>query len=372
MKIFVLAGEASGDQLGAQLLEQLQRGNPNLNVRGVGGDAMAARGVASLFPMRDLSLMGLAEVVPKIPLLLQRLRKVENEIREFAPDIVITIDVPDFSKRLARRLQDLRQSGKIKLVHYVAPTVWAWRPGRADVMARLFDHVLCLYPFEPGYFHGAGMDATFVGHPVAMRPAMGDAGRLRQKLDIHPDRPVILLLPGSRSGEVKRLWPAFLAAYDLLRQQHPELLALVPGFDHLHYTPNVSGRDDIVFLTDTMDKADAFALAAEQGGAIAASGTVSLELARASCPHMVAYAMHPITFYIAKWLVKLGHVNMINIMADGRVVPELLQGAVTPHALAQTYLSVMADSEAQKNAFAQVMAQLQPPTDQEISKILLQ
>ncbi len=369
-KLFIIAGEASGDQLGAALLKDLCSHYPGVAVRGVGGQAMAAHGLSSIFPMQDLSLMGIAEVLPKIPMILKRLQETESAIREFAPDIVLTIDVPDFSKLLARRLQNLRKIKKIKIIHYVAPTVWAWRASRAKVMAKLFDHLFCLFPFEPPYFERAGLHATFVGHPIAQQ-ANGDPTHLRSRLNIGADQPVVCLLPGSRRGEIEKLWPIFLAAFQKLKVQQPNLVAVIPTLPHLKPLLKLPLDAAIYILDAADDKHDAFALAAAQGGAIAASGTVSLELARANCPHLVAYKLHPLTYWIVKLLYKLPYVNLVNILAARLIVPEILQDNVTPDILARNYCHVMTKSGSQKLDFSEQMAKLKTSSDM-AAKTLLQ
>ncbi|HRJ12219.1 MAG TPA: lipid-A-disaccharide synthase [Alphaproteobacteria bacterium] len=357
MKIFIVAGETSGDQLGAKLLSDLRALHPDIEVRGIGGMALAQQGMQSLFSMSDLSLMGIAEVLPKIPQLIKRLDKTAAAIAEFAPDIVLTIDVPDFSKRLAKKLQPLR--GKIKLVHYVAPTVWAWRAGRAKTMAKLFDHLFCLFPFEPPYFEREGLAATFVGHPIAMQEEKGDAAHLRAKLAIRDDQQVICFLPGSRRSEVKKLLPIFLETLQRLQQQNPDIVALLPTMPHL--------QDEVLAQTNSIanlhvlppqDKQDAFALAAEQGGAIAASGTVTLELAAVGCPHVIAYVLHPLTEMMVRMLYKLPHVNLVNILAGRTIVCEYLQGAVTADALVTAYKDCREKSAHQKVEFIEQLNKL--------------
>ena len=375
MKIFIVAGEASGDQLGAWLMADLRAISPGVEIIGVGGDEMATQGLTSIFPMSDLSVMGFAEVVPKIPLLLKRIRETAEAIQKSAPDIVVTIDVPDFSKRLARRLQPLRRSGKVKLVHYVAPTVWAWRSGRAKIMTKLFDHLLCVFPFEPPYFTRVGLSASFVGHPVAMAErTQGNAQRLREKLGIQADQPVLCLLPGSRRGEVKKLLPVFLETFQKLKLKNPNWVCVLPTLEHLKETLMDSclrGNDGVYVVTGAQDKYDAFALAAEQGGAIAASGTVTLELAMAGCPHLVAYRVHPMTYWIVRTLVNLSFVNLINILAEQLIIPEILQVKVTSENLLSEFEKCYAHRMEQTAAFQTEMQKLLPPGSQAAARAVL-
>jgi lipid-A-disaccharide synthase len=371
MRIVIIAGEASGDQLGARLLADLRALQQDLTVMGVGGEALAAQGLKSLFPMSDLSLMGLAEVLPKIPLILRRIKQTAKAITAFAPDIVITIDAPDFSKRLARRLQPLRRRGA-KLVHYVAPTVWVWRPGRAKIMAKLFDHLLCLFPFEPPYFEKVGLPTSFVGHPLAMLSIIkGDAGRLRQKLGIRADQPVLCLLPGSRAGEVRRLLPVFLETFHKLKKQNPEWVAILPTLENLKPLIGEIAPKGVHILTGPQDKLDAFALTAEQGGAIAASGTVSLELAAQGCPHVIAYIMHPLTYWIARAVVKTPFVNLINILAGRAVIPEILQREVTSEKLLSAFEKCYIGRMTQVSAFNAQLEKLAPPAPDAAARAVL-
>jgi lipid-A-disaccharide synthase len=371
MRIVIIAGEASGDQLGARLLVDLLALQPDAEFMGIGGEAMATLGLKSLFPMSDLSLMGLAEVLPKIPLILRRLKQTARAIIEFKPDIVVTIDAPDFSKRLARRLQPLRRRGT-KLVHYVAPTVWVWRAGRAKVMAKLFDHLLCLFPFEPPYFEKFGLPTSFVGHPLAMRAVVkGDAERLRQKLGINADQPVLCLLPGSRVGEVRPLLPVFLATFQKLKQQNSEWIAILPTLENLKPLIQTMVPDGVHILTGPQNKLDAFALTAEQGGALAASGTISVELAVSSVPHLIAYTVHPLTYWIARRVVQTPFVNLINILAGAPIIPEILQDEVTSEKLLSEFEKCYIGRMQQVQAFNAQIQKLLPPSPDAAARAVL-
>ncbi|MEM9852688.1 MAG: lipid-A-disaccharide synthase, partial [Pseudomonadota bacterium] len=209
MKAFVIAGEPSGDALGAALIDGLRATGP-LTVTGIGGPMMASAGMPSLFPMDDLSVMGVVEVLPRLPRLLWRLRQTVRAAQAAAPDVLITVDSPDFTLRVARRLRAKQGAAAPPVVHYVAPSVWAWRPERAGRMAAHVDHVLALLPFEPPYMEAAGMSCDFVGHPAAaaLPPSPGDMAALRDDLGFGP-APVLTLLPGSRRGEVARLAPVY-------------------------------------------------------------------------------------------------------------------------------------------------------------------
>jgi lipid-A-disaccharide synthase len=228
--LFLIAGEPSGDQLGAALIAGLrQLCGESLRIEGVGGPAMQAEGLQSRFPMDELSVMGIAEVLPRAFHLLRRIRETADAVVHARPDALVTIDSPDFTLRVARRaraaLPDLR------VIHYVAPSVWAWRPGRAAKMARVVDHVLALLPFEPPYMQAAGMTCDFVGHPAAAVPQASaeEVAGFRAGLGLDPDQRLLCVLPGSRQGEVTRLAPVFAEVIRRLRAEDPRLAVIVPA-----------------------------------------------------------------------------------------------------------------------------------------------
>lgn len=330
----LIAGEPSGDHLGAALIAGLReiRGN-DLRIEGVGGPAMAREGLDSRFPMEELSVMGLAEVLPRARSLLRRVRETARAVIAARPDALITIDSPDFCLRVARRVR--AAAPDIPIIHYVAPSVWAWRPGRAAKMARSVDHVLALLPFEPPYLQAAGMTCDFVGHPVATLPrAQADEiAALRAELGIRADQRMLLVLPGSRRGEVSRLGPIFADVIGRLRTRDPDLAVVVPaagaaldlvrtafpadaeGWPRI-LEPLEHGKQD----AETRKRA-AFAAA---DVALAASGTVSLELAAAGTPMVIAYGANPLTAWLAKRLVRIDTVTLVNLVTDTRTVPEYL------------------------------------------------
>lgn len=337
MKVFLIAGEPSGDLLGARLMAALkQRGVSNFC--GVGGARMVEQGLTSLFPMTDLALFGLAEILPKIPLILRRLRETADAIKREKPDVVITIDAPDFSFRVARKLKG---SG-IRFVHYVAPTVWAWRPGRAKKIQPLFNHLLALFPFEPPYFHKVGLDCSFVGHPlVEAGIEQADGSRFISKYNLKADQPILVLLPGSRRSEIGVLLNDFEKTLALLKPVYPNLQVVMPAVPHL--LEDIRGRTatwpfPVLLVTGDGDKYDAFKAAT---AALAASGTVALELGLAGTPAAVAYRLHPLTYLLYRRLIKVGHVNLVNIMAGRTVVPELLQQDCTPEKMAETITQLL-------------------------------
>ncbi len=323
MNIFLVAGEPSGDLLGARLMQALKTRRSDIVFSGVGGSRMEAEGLVSLFPMSDLTLFGVAELLPKIPNLLRRIAQTAEAIRQQNPDVVVTIDAPDFCFRVAKHLQG---SG-IRFVHYVAPTVWAWRPGRAKKIQPLFKHLLALFPFEPPYFERAGLPCTFVGHPLLEAGIeRSSAERFRAKYDIAADHPILVILPGSRRSELKQLLPEFSGVVRELATKHPALKIIVPTLPH--YVERMAqevknwGGADVLVITGDEDKYDAFTAAR---CALAASGTVALELGLAATPAVIAYKIHPLTAALYRRFIKTPLANLVNIMAGRMVVPEYLQ-----------------------------------------------
>ncbi len=325
-KIFLIAGEESGDILGAALLHDLKAQDPSIRYSGIGGSRMQAEGLESLFPMQDLSVMGLFEVLRHLPRILKRMRQAIDAILEQQPDVLVTIDSPDFCLRVAKAIK--RRAPQIKIIHYVAPTVWAWRAGRAKKIARFLDGLMCLFPFEPPYFIKYGLKAEFVGHPLArviqpISQQQREAFYLKYALD--PQKPILCLLPGSRHREIQSLWPAFVTAARMLRQQMPQLQVIVPTLPHLK-TMLSQVPNDFVIMDDRADKYTAFQCST---AALHASGTVALELALCGTPMVTAYKVNPVTAWLAARLLKTQFVNLVNILAGKPIVPELLQEQAT-------------------------------------------
>ena len=356
MLIYLVAGEASGDALGARLMAALKElAGGEVTFAGIGGPDMAAQGLQSLFPMTELAVMGLVEVLPRVPALLRRLRQTARDVARRKPDLLVTIDSPDFAYRLASRISDRG----LRRVHYVAPSVWAWRPGRVHTFRRHFDHVLALLPFEPPYFEAAGLPCTHVGHPVVESGLDGgDGAAFRARHGIAADRPLLAVLPGSRMGEVRRLLPIFLGALGELHRRRQGLqvvVATVPAVDEA-----VKAADWPVPATivDGTEKADAFAAS---DSAIAASGTVTLELALAGVPHLIAYRGNPVSALALRALIRIPYANLINLVLDRPAIPELLQQNCTPHSVAREAVRLLSDEPVraqQQRDFAQAMDKL--------------
>ncbi|MCB1538968.1 MAG: lipid-A-disaccharide synthase [Alphaproteobacteria bacterium] len=362
--IYLVAGEMSGDLLGARLVQAIRHiSGRNLRFAGVGGAAMAAAGVPSLFPIRDLSVMGLAEVLPRLPRILGRLSQCARDIVARQPAIVVTIDSPGFCFRLVRKLRD--KCPNTKFIHYVAPQVWAWKPERAAKVAQLFDGLMCLLPFEPPYFTAHGLRAAFVGHPaVNLHETLLPEGReaFFEKYDLSLTNPpaILSLLFGSREGEINRLGPPiYEAAYRILREW-PNLAVLVPTVPHLWARLKaIIGSDQRFIPVDSEDRFQAFALSQ---AAIATSGTVGLELAMLGVPHVVAYRFSAPTFWLAKRMVKVPHMHLVNLLLNERVVPEFLQNDANGRNLAGAALDLLINrngvAEREREGFARAYRML--------------
>ena len=297
--VWILAGEASGDVLGARLMHALRARNPHIRFAGVGGTRMAQEGLASLFPMRDLAVMGLVEILPRVRQLSRRLNQAVADIAAQKPDLVITIDSPGFALRLLRRIAGM---GMLR-VHYVAPQVWAWRQKRVHKFPGLWDELLCLLPFEEEFFGRHGLKTRFVGHPVLQSGAQeGDASRFRARHGLADNARVLVLMPGSRRSEVPRLLPVFGQMLALLRTSMPDVVPVVPVSPVVAATVEQAVHNwpvRPIVVTDVDDKHDAFAAA---GAALTKSGTSTLELALAGVPMAVTYRVNPLTAFMARRL----------------------------------------------------------------------
>jgi lipid-A-disaccharide synthase len=318
MRLFVIAGEPSGDRLGAALMAGLKALAPGVEFRGVGGPGMEGQGLASLFPMEELTVMGLVEVLPKYRALKRRIAQTAQAVLDSGADALVTIDSPDFCLRVARIVRAARPG--FRVIHYVAPSVWAWRPGRAAKMAPVVDHVLALLPFEPPYMTAAGMTCDFVGHPVVAEPLAGPAQVAEFAARHGLAAPWLLVLPGSRKSEVQRLAPVFGAVLAGLPPM-PVVLPTVRGVAGLVRAMVADWPVVPLIVTDPADKAAAFAGAR---AAMAASGTVSLELAANGVPMVIAYDMNPLSRFLMARLMRVDTVTLVNLVSETRTVPEFL------------------------------------------------
>lgn len=363
VKVFIIAGEPSGDILGASLMQGLRQITPEVSFDGIGGPQMEGCGLRSLFAMQELSLMGIAEILPKYFHLKRRIRETAEAVIAARPDVLITIDSPDFCLRVARLV---KAGAPIRTVHYVAPTVWAWRAGRAEKMAQVIDHVLALFPFEPPLMQAAGMACDFVGHPVAAEPPVSDAVRSAFEGALGPiNGQVLTILPGSRRSELQRLGPIFEAAFDQVSDRFetviiPTLPHLVPEVDRM--LPLRSARSRVVVdgTGETAQNAARLRLVAMARAdvALAASGTVSLELAAAGTPMVIAYDMNWFSRQIIARMLLTDTVTLVNLVSDTRSVPECLGANCTPDNIAKALGAVASDPAAQHAALSTTMDRL--------------
>ncbi len=356
--IYLIAGEQSGDALGARLMRAIKARRPDSHFIGIGGSAMADEGLASLFPIRELSVMGLLEVLPRIMRLRALLNRTVADIRARAPDILVTIDAPGFTLRVLRALQPT----SVRRAHYVAPQVWAWRENRVKDYPGLWDELLCLLPFEPAFFAKHGLPSRFVGHPVLESGAnQGNAERFRARHGIPANARILTVMPGSRQSEVSRLLPILEATIRLLPEPVIPVVPLAGPVEAMVRQRTAAWPVRPILVSEAADKYDAFAASA---AALTKSGTSTLELALANVPMLVTYRINPLTHLIAKQMIKIKYASILNLLLDRLVVPELLQYDSRPDRLAAELHRLLSDpaaAETQRQGFAEALAMLRPP-----------
>ncbi len=344
--VFLTAGEPSGDNLGGRIMAALKaKTDGRVRFAGVGGKAMGAQGLDSLFPMAELSIFGISEILPHIPNAFRRIYQTAWSIRRLRPDAVLTIDSPAFSFGVAKRV---RGRG-MPLIHLNAPKVWAYRPGRVARVARYYDHLLALLPFEPPYFEAAGLACSFIGHPVVESGAdKGDGRAFRDRHEIPEDATLLCVLPGSRNLEIKHLLGIFGESVELLAAELPRLQVVVPVVPTVSESVSrAAGRWPVPthVVRGEADKFDAFAAT---DIALAASGTVSLELALAGVPMVIAYRAAAITAAVVRRLAKVRFASIVNLVHDRAVVPELMQERCRPQPLAAAVAALYRDPAARR------------------------
>ena len=358
LTIALVAGEASGDILGAALIREIRQHFPDAHCYGIGGPLMQAEGFDSLYPMERLSVMGLVEVLERIRELLTIRKQLRLRLLADRPDVFVGIDAPDFNLALERSLK----ANGIATVHYVSPQVWAWREGRLKKIRHSVDHMLALLPFEADYYRDHGVPVTFVGHPLADQIALQpDQQAAQAQLGVTGSGPVIGLLPGSRKAEVGRLGELFLDTARLLRKDFPDARFLIPCANERRkkqLLPLLSNYPD---LDITVFDGQAQTVMAAADAILIASGTAVLEAALHKKPLVVSYKMSPITYAIVSRLVKVKYVALPNLLADRELVPELLQDAATPERLRQAMNKALTDQayrDALKVSFTDIHQQL--------------
>jgi lipid-A-disaccharide synthase len=359
-KVCILVGEPSGDMLGAHLVTALRKAYPKIEFMGTAGDRMEALGLKSLFPLKNLSIMGWLVSPMTVWKLWQHYLAVKAEILHHKPDVLVTIDFPGFNMKVVEKLRKIMPH--LPMVHYVAPTVWAWRPGRSKKLASRVDHLLALFPFEPKYFTPHGLPTTFVGHPLIEEHLdKGNKKAFYEKHNLAKDMVCLCVLPGSRPSEIEKHLPIFRETVRLLLRQHPNAVVVLPTLPSIQ---DLIQTDDwpcrVILITDPAQKKDAYAASQM---AIAASGTVALELALANVPMLISYRTSAFNAWLVRRFVKIRFACMVNILLDKEVIPELLQEKCTAEDIATAALAVLQNPDTQLKEFAKVKKLLSPPKD---------
>jgi len=376
--LMLICGEPSGDQLGAQLMAGIRElAGDTVTITGVGGEAMGAQGLKSLFPLDTMAVMGLREVVPAIPAILRRVKQATKFALETRPDAVVLIDSPDFTHRIARALK--KADPTIKTVNYVAPQVWATRAYRAKAMAQYFDLVLALFPFEVPFFEKYGLKAVFVGHPVIERRARMTGGAdLRARLGIAPDAPLLAMLPGSRISEIRLMFPTFRKTVALLAQKIPGLVTVLPTVPHVAAKVRAATENWPTPLHIIENEADKFAAFDAADVAFAASGTVTAEIALSRTPMVVFYILGGLTYALGIWLFNSRFFTLLNVLLDRQAAPEFLQAKAKPEVMAAELEKLFRDPAARAaqieamNEFGRRLGEGEEPPSQRAARILLE
>ena len=336
--IYIIAGEPSGDLLASRLMSALKAKKSDIRFAGMGGETMAALGFESLFDISEISVLGILEVIPKIPLVMKRLKQVVADIEEKRPDVIVTVDSWGFVRQVLSRLK--KAGITIPKIHYVAPQVWAWKKGRAKAVAHLTDKLMTLLPFEPPFFEKHGLECMFVGHPVIENTAnlSNDSQAFRKKYGIPESATLISVLPGSRNSEIKRLIPVFRQVISKLAKVYPDLFLVIPSVAAIADKVSAAFADFEVPHCITLGQFERYSAFKASSFALAASGTVSLELTACGTPHIIAYRFGYVSNKIGKHFAGTKYANLINILADKFIIPEFVlencrEDLITPTAL---------------------------------------
>ncbi len=363
MKIYIIAGEVSGDQIAARFLASLKQRDPNLEVRGIGGSLLAEQGLASQFDIKEFAIMGLVEVLRHVPRLKRRMRQIAEDVRAFQPDVLLTVDSPGLSLRIHKMFEN----APFKKVHFVAPTVWAWKPWRAKQMAGYLDHLFVILPFEPPYFTVHGLATDFVGHPITELLSYATPELFLETLaggEGQGESRTVIIAPGSRKGEVSKLLPDFLTVAKQLHADDPSLRFVVPTVETVE--PMVRAMMAEAGLPHEVIVGQALRWSAFKVAdlALVASGTIALELGLVGTPTVVAYRVNPLTARIVRALVKVEFASLINLLNKRAIQPELLQWDFTPEALLEQARRFLYDQDAiaeYREAITQTAAMLEAP-----------
>lgn len=344
-KIFIISGEESGDILGASLMESLTS-VIDVSFCGIGGAKMREQGLKSLFPMQDISLMGFLEIIPHLFKLINRIKQTVNEVLKTKPDILITIDSPGFNFIVAKKIR--KQNKDIKLIHYVAPTVWAYKEKRSKKIAKIYDHLLVLLPFEPPYFIKEGLKTTFVGHHLAYYKKH-DGNEFRKKYNLEKKDFILCAAPGSRKGEILRIFPEFIMSINLFIQKVPNAIIVIPTFKHLKeiievQVKNINTKNIIISYKDS----ERLTLIAASNIALTKCGTITNEFAASKVPMISAYKVNFLTAFLVKRMLKIPHVCLVNILAKKEIIPEFLQEKAEGKILFEALYELYQDKKLQK------------------------
>jgi lipid-A-disaccharide synthase len=347
-QVLIVAGEASADLHAARALDELRKLRPGVHAFGVGGARLREAGLEVIAPAEDISVMGLAEVLPRIPRILSILRRLARTAAERRPRAALLVDLPDFNLRLAGRLKRLG----IPVVYYVSPMIWAWRQGRARKIARLVDRMLCILPFEERFYEGTGVSARFVGHPFAEKPPPRSAAEYRAELGLPAERTTVAIMPGSRPAELRRLLPPMLDAAERIREAHPDAQFVVPVAPTLQpetLQPYLASHRTLeVKLVD--GRAEQAVGASD--AALVKSGTSTLETALMLRPMVVVYKLSWLSYLVGRLLVRIAHFALVNILAGRGIVPELLQRQASPERMAAEVNRLLGDRAAREEQLA--------------------
>ncbi|KUM01893.1 lipid-A-disaccharide synthase [Chromobacterium subtsugae] len=374
LKVAMVAGEASGDLLAAHLMDALRAHRSDIEFAGIGGPRMEARGFHSMVPQEKLAVRGYSEVIKSLPELLRIRRQLRDRLLAERPDVFIGVDAPDFNLALEGALK----KGGIPTVHYVSPSVWAWRPERVQKIGKSVNHVLCLFPMEPPLYRQAGVPVTYVGHPLASEiPLDPDKDAMREQLGVPLQVPVFTLMPGSRKSELEYMVPVYLDTARLLLRQYPDAQFLVPLatratldlFEQMLY--RYKARD--LPIRKLFGHAQMATIASDV--VLVTSGTATLEVALTKRPMVISYKLSAFTYRLVKRKIKLPYVGLPNILCGRFVVPELLQGQATPQKLAEEMQRLYTDSAARadmEKAFTELHLALRQDTATRAARAVLE
>ncbi|MBI5892128.1 MAG: lipid-A-disaccharide synthase [Deltaproteobacteria bacterium] len=345
-KLLIVAGEASGDLHGSNLIKSILEIDPSIRLYGIGGSRMQSLGFNAVFDSKDLSVVGIVEVLAKLPTIKKAFDRLKNILDNDMPDAVVLIDYPDFNLRFAKEVK----KRNIPVVYYISPQVWAWRKGRVKKIVRLVDKMLVIFPFEEKIYKDAGLDVEYVGHPLVDEVKCSLSKKeARERLEIEYDKKVIAIAPGSRESEISRIMPEILGAAKILKREIPDIEFILP-------LANTLTRDFIErFLKDIPIKIfenKMYEVMRASDIAIVASGTATLETALMETPMVVVYKVSPITYWIGRMLVHVAHISLANIVAGKRIVPELLQNDANPSKIADEVLNILKNTDIYNNMTA--------------------